>query len=71
MVAAALNTGVRVYDLKDPFRPEEVANYIPPPHQNSTVGSSQINDVYIDERGIVYGVDREDGGLHIFEMDLP
>jgi hypothetical protein len=29
-----------------------------------------INDVYVDERGLVYALDRVKGGLYIFEMNL-
>jgi hypothetical protein len=32
--------------------------------------SIQINDVYIDEKRIVYAVDRIVGGLYILEMKL-
>jgi hypothetical protein len=34
------------------------------------VGSIQLNDVFIDERGIVYTVDRFAGGLYVLEMDF-
>jgi hypothetical protein len=34
------------------------------------VGSIQFNDVFIDERGIVYAVDRFAGGLYVLEMDF-
>ena len=30
----------------------------------------QINDVFVDEREIVYSVDRHVGGLYILEMDF-
>jgi hypothetical protein len=29
-----------------------------------------MNDVFVDERGIVYTVDRHVGGLYILEMDF-
>lgn len=29
-----------------------------------------MNDVFVDERGIVYTVDRDVGGLYILEMDF-
>ena len=30
----------------------------------------QLNDVFVDERGIVYTVDRHVGGLYILEMEF-
>jgi len=33
-------------------------------------GHIQINDIYVDERGLVYALDRMGGGLYIFEMQL-
>ena len=33
-------------------------------------GAIQINDVWVDERGIVYAVDRFAGGLYILEMNV-
>jgi hypothetical protein len=34
------------------------------------VGAIQLNDVYVDERGVVYTVDRMSGGLYTLEMDF-
>ena len=34
------------------------------------VGAIQLNDVFVDEREIVYTVDRHIGGLYILEMDF-
>ena len=36
----------------------------------SKINSIQLNDVFVDERGIVYTVDRFSGGLYILEMDF-
>jgi hypothetical protein len=70
VVGTFFNGGVRAFDLSDPFRPEEVAYYVPPPPSRSTKGAAQLNDVFVDERGIVYTVDRFTGGLYILEMRL-
>jgi hypothetical protein len=64
------NAGVRVFDLTNPFRPEEVAHFVPEAPQGSRVNAIQINDVYVDENAVVYAVDRLIGGLYILELDL-
>ena len=33
-------------------------------------GTIQLNDVFVDERRVVYTVDRHVGGLYILEMDF-
>lgn len=68
VVGTFFGAGVRAYDLSDPFRPEEVAYYIPPAPRGSPAGAIQLNDVFVDERGVVYAVDRLAGGLYVFEM---
>ena len=51
--------GMRLVDIADPFRPKEVAHYIPATPRGGTRPSS--NDVTIDSRGIVYLDDRING----------
>jgi hypothetical protein len=36
----------------------------------SRIGAIQINDVYWDDRGLVFAVDRFTGGLYILEMNI-
>ncbi len=64
------NGGVRAYDVSNPFRPEEVAYYVPEAPRGSRAGAVQINDVLVDERGIVYAVDRLIGGVYLLEMEV-
>ncbi|MYZ49266.1 hypothetical protein E4O86_16260 [Rhizobiales bacterium L72] len=64
------NGGVRAYDTTDPFRPEEVAYFVPDASEGSRVPATQINDVYVDENGIVYAAERLTGGIHILELDI-
>jgi hypothetical protein len=63
------NAGVRGFDIRDPFRPEEVAAFVPPAPEGSHIGAAQINDVYVAADGIVYAVDRSGGGLYILQYD--
>ena len=64
------NAGVRAYDVRDPHEPREVAYFVPPTPQGSAAGAVQINDVFVDDRGIVFAVDRHAGGLYVLEMKL-
>jgi len=63
------NGGLRAYDLANPYQPKEIA-YFTPDVPNAPTGACQLNDVFIDDRGIVYTVDRHIGGLYILEMDF-
>jgi hypothetical protein len=38
--------------------------------RGSRAGAVQINDVFVDERGVIYAVDRLAGGLYVLELDL-
>ncbi len=70
IIGTFFNAGVRVYDTSDPFRVEEIAYYVPGAPKLSPAGAIQLNDVYVDDRRIVYTVDRFAGGLYILEMDI-
>ncbi|HAC19315.1 MAG TPA: hypothetical protein DCF78_12160 [Dehalococcoidia bacterium] len=62
------NGGLRVHDISDPFRPEEVAYFVPEEaHEEKGIN---INDVYVDENGLVYAIDRFAGGLYILELNV-
>ena len=64
------NGGLRAYDISNPYAPKEVGTFVPPPPSRTPAGAVQLNDVFVDERGIVYTVDRHTGGLYILEMDF-
>jgi hypothetical protein len=56
--------GLRVVDIADPHAPREVAHFRPPAPQGHARVSS--NDVCVDDRGLLYLIDRG-RGLHILE----
>jgi hypothetical protein len=72
--ATYLNAGVRAYDLRDPFRPAEVAHYVPPapirmidsrPNAPAVV---QSGDLFVDAQGLIYLTD-PNAGLHILQFE--
>ena len=64
------NAGVRAYDVRDPYQPREIAYFVPPKPEGSHLPTAQINDVFVDDRGIVFAVDRHAGGLYALEMSI-
>lgn len=67
LIGAFFSAGIRLFDIRNPFQPREIAHFVPAPPPGSPAGSIQINDVYADERGLLYAVDRFTGGLYILE----
>jgi hypothetical protein len=70
VIGTFFNAGVRTYDVLNPYQPKEVAYYVPPAPNGARTGAVQLNDVYVDDRRIVYAVDRHIGGLYVLEMNL-
>ena len=66
--ATFFNGGIRVFDTTNPFQPEEVAHFVPQIPEGASANG--INDVHVDENGIVYLVDRLQGGLYILELNI-
>ncbi len=56
--------GLRIVDIARPHAPKEVAYYVPDVPEGARRVSS--NDVYVDERGLIFLIDRT-RGLHILE----
>jgi hypothetical protein len=70
VIGTFFNGGVRAYDIGDPYAPREIAYFVPPAPEGSKLGAVQINDVFVDDRGIVFTVDRHNGGLYALEMNV-
>ena len=69
-IGTFFNAGVRVYDTSNPYQVEEVAYFVPGTPRLAPAGAVQLNDVFVDDRKLVYTVDRFGGGLYILEMNL-
>jgi hypothetical protein len=48
--------GLRIIDVADPLRPREIGHFIPEPAAGRS--APQSNDVTLDDRGLIYVVDR-------------
>jgi hypothetical protein len=70
IIGTFFNAGLRAFDISNPYQPKEIAYFVPPAPNLAPTGAIQLNDVFVDERGIVYTVDRHVGGLYILEMDF-
>lgn len=61
------NAGLRLYDIRNPFRPEEIGYFVPPdPKPGLPV---RAEDVYVEwDRGVVYLACRN-MGIYVLELD--
>jgi hypothetical protein len=57
--AAWFSGGLRIIDISNPYRPEEVGHYVPDPGKGC--GSAQSNDLLVDGKGLIYLIDRCNG----------
>jgi hypothetical protein len=57
--AAWFAGGLRIVDISDPYRLGEVGHYVPEPADGFEF--PQTNDVFVDERGLIYLIDRNSG----------
>jgi hypothetical protein len=70
IIGTFFNGGLRAYDISNPYQPREIAAFVPAAPPLAPHGTIQLNDVFVDERRIIYTVDRHVGGLYILEMDF-
>ena len=64
---ALFGLGVVVYDVSDPHRPDAVAHFSYDPDEDGQC-KGQMNDVFVDDRGVLYAVDRQSD--HCFALEL-
>ncbi len=65
VVATWFSAGLRVYDIRDPFRPEEIAAFLPETPEGQR--GCRISDVFVEDRGIIHALDRVRGGLYTLQ----
>jgi hypothetical protein len=63
--------GVRAYSIANPYSPVEIGFLVDAPPAGNTSRSIQINDVFVDENGLIYANDRFAGGLDIIRYNGP
>ena len=74
---ANFDAGLRVWDVRDPYHPSEVAHFIPPLNPNvlPTVVNGQTyfdvstDNAEVDDSGLIYIVDRLGGGADILQLN--
>lgn len=70
VIGTFFNGGLRAFDISNPYQPQTVGVFVPPAPVGAPTGTIQLNDVFVDEREVVYTVDRHIGGLYCLEMDF-
>ena len=65
VVGSYFNGGVRAYSIADPTHPVEIGYVVPAAPPGNATHTIQINDIYVDETGLIYANDRLSGGLYI------
>jgi hypothetical protein len=68
------NAGLRIYDIRNPYRPRQIGYYVPPPPERivdqrpNPVSVIQSCDVFVDVNGIMYMTDTN-AGLYILQYE--
>ncbi|HEY3554315.1 MAG TPA: hypothetical protein VGL67_04335, partial [Casimicrobiaceae bacterium] len=65
---AYFNGGIRMWDIREPQAPREVAFYVPEADALTSTDGYMTNNVEIDDRGYIYVVDRNGAGMDILQL---
>ena len=60
--------GVRVWDIREPHAPVEVAFYVPVSNEFTDPDGYMTNNLEVDDRGIIYIADRNGAGLDLLAL---
>jgi len=66
VVSAQFAGGLRIYSIKNPRQPREIA-YFAPKVPGNKGGAIQMNDLIVGKNGLIYANDRFTGGLYILQ----
>jgi hypothetical protein len=66
--SAWFSGGLRIIDISNPYKPQEVGHYVPEPVAGYEF--PQSNDVFVDDREMIYLIDRHNG-LDILKFSRP
>lgn len=69
VAVAYFNGGVRLYDIREPQAPREVAFYVPEADALTDTAGYMTNNVEIDNRGYIYVVDRDGAGMDVLQLN--
>lgn len=67
VAGAFFGLGIALYDVSAPFRPREIGHFVPGTDLKGTA-TGQLNDVFVDDRSIVYSVDRRSDLCYVLEI---
>jgi hypothetical protein len=67
VVGSFFNGGVRAYSIENPNAPVEIGYLVDAAPPGNATHTIQINDVYVDDNGLIYANDRLSGGLDIIK----
>lgn len=59
---------MRVWDIRKPQAPLEVGFYVPVSNANTDPDGYMTNNVEVDNRGVIYIVDRNGAGLDLLVL---
>jgi hypothetical protein len=66
VVTAQFSGGIRIYSIRNPLAPSEIA-YFAPKVPGNKGGAVQMNDLIVGKDGLIYANDRFTGGLYILK----